>query len=124
MKEKTITKFRLDPANPPKTDWSAFDAMTEAEREAAARSDPDAQPATAAQLARAVRRPNVQAIRKSLSLTQEEFARRFGLPLGTVRDWEQGAHVPDRAAVVLLAVIASNPDVVERVVHRKPTKKP
>lgn len=47
-------------------------------------------------------------------MTQEEFATRFHLPLGTVRDWEQGAHRPDKAAEVLLAVIAKDPDAVAR----------
>jgi putative transcriptional regulator len=40
---------------PPKTDWRAFDAMTEEERHAAAVSDPDCPPATDAQLVRARR---------------------------------------------------------------------
>jgi putative transcriptional regulator len=31
-----------------------------------------------------------------------------------VRDWEQGAHRPDKAAQVLLTVIAKDPDAVER----------
>lgn len=119
MKEKGITKFRLDPMDLPKADWSRFDAMTEQEAHAAALADPDAQPATEQQLARAARRPRVALIRQSLGMTQQEFARRFGLPLGTVRDWEQGAHVPDRAAQVLLAVIASDPGAVERAVHHR-----
>ena len=83
---------------------------------AAALSDPDAQPLTEAQLKRARRVPNVARIRAKLGLTQEEFAARFGLPLGTVRDWEQGAHRPDRAAQVLLRVIESNPDAVVRAI--------
>ena len=58
--------------------------------------------------------PTVRALRKMLNLTQEEFAKRFHLPLGTVRDWEQGAHRPDRAAQVLLTVIARDPDAVGR----------
>jgi putative transcriptional regulator len=116
MKKENITRYKPDPHKPFRMDWAALDAMTDEEVEAAALADPDAQPATDEQLARAVRRPNVRAIRNSLSLTQEEFARRFGLPLGTIRDWEQGAHHPDRAAQVLLAVIARDPESVERVV--------
>jgi putative transcriptional regulator len=49
-----------------------------------------------------------------LNLTQEEFAARLHLPLGTVRDWEQGTHRPDKAAQVLLTVIARDPDAVAR----------
>jgi putative transcriptional regulator len=54
-----------------------------------------------------------------MNLTQEQFAARFGLPLGTVRDWEQGAHRPDRAAQVLLTVIARDPDAVVRALRGK-----
>jgi putative transcriptional regulator len=120
MKRGSTTRFRLDPKRPPKTDWRAFDAMTEEERHAAAVSDPDCPPATEEQLARARRVVNVRAIRRSMNLTQEEFAERFSLPLGTVRDWEQGAHRPDRAAQVLLTVIARDPDAVVRALKQKP----
>jgi len=92
--------------------------MSEADRQRAARSDPDCPPATKAQLARAQRVPNVRALRQKLKLTQEEFAARFHLPLGTVRDWEQGAHRPDKAARVLLTVIAKDPDAVTRALEK------
>ena len=114
MKKGSITKFRLNPRKPPKGDWRAFDAMTEDERHRAALSDPDALPATEEQLARARRVPTVRALRMKLNLTQEEFAARFHLPLGTVRDWDQGAHRPDKAAQVLLTVIAKDPEAVAR----------
>jgi putative transcriptional regulator len=117
MKKGSITKFRLSPKKPPKTDWRAFDAMSKEERHQAALSDPDSQPATEAQLARARRIPTVRALRRKLKLTQEEFAARFHLPLGTVRDWEQGAHRPDKAAQVLLTVIAKDPDAVARALE-------
>ena len=114
MKKGSITRYRLRPKKPPKTDWRAFDAMSEEERHQAALSDPDAQPATESQLARTRRVPGVRALRRKLGLSQAEFAARFHLPLGTVRDWEQGAHRPDKAAQVLLTVIASDPEMVAR----------
>jgi putative transcriptional regulator len=114
MKKENITKFKLDPRNSPKSDWHHFDSMTDEQRREAARSDPDARPATARQLASARRTPNLRALRERLELTQEEFAKRFHLPLGTIRDWEQGAHRPDRAAQILLQVIAKNPDAVAK----------
>ena len=117
MKKGNITRFRLDPKKPPKSDWRALDAMSEEERPRAAASDPDSPPATEAQLARARRVPSVRALRERLKLTQEEFAARFHLPLGTVRDWEQGAHRPDKAAKVLLKVIASDPEAVARALE-------
>jgi putative transcriptional regulator len=91
--------------------------MSEVERHQAALSDRDAPPATEAQLARARRVPSVRALRKKLGLSQAEFAARFHLPLGTVRDWEQGAHRPDKAAQVLLTVIARDPDAVARALE-------
>ena len=117
MRKRNITKFKLDPRKPPKTDWRRFDAMSEDERHRAAISDPNCPPATKAQLARTRRVPTVRALRKRLNLTQEEFAARFHLPLGTIRDWEQGAHLPDKAAQVLLTVIAKDPDAVARALE-------
>ena len=117
MKQDGITKFRLDPKNLKKADWSALNAMTEAESHAAALSDPDCPPATEAMLATARRRVNVAALRTKLGLTQAEFASRFGLPIGTIRDWEQGVHIPDRAARVLLAVIAHSPEAVTKALE-------
>jgi putative transcriptional regulator len=35
---------------------------------------------------------------RALGLTQQEFSVRFLIPLGTLRDWEQGAAEPDQAA--------------------------
>jgi len=117
MKKGSITRFKLNAKRPPKSDWRAFDAMSEEERRRAALSDPDCPPATDAQLARARRVPTVRALRKKLKLTQEQFAARFHLPLGTVRDWEQGAHRPDKAAQVLLTIIAKDPDAVTRALE-------
>ncbi len=56
MARGSTTKFRLRAKSSPKTDWRAFDAMSEEKRHTAALSDPDCPPATEAQLARARRR--------------------------------------------------------------------
>lgn len=118
MNEENITiHFELDPKHLPATDWSRFDAMTEQERHTAALSDPDALPASEEQLARAYRVPDVRTLRRKLNLTQEQFARRFQLSLGAVRDWEQGRNQPDHAARTLLRVIEFNPDVVEKALQ-------
>ena len=60
--------------------------------------------------------PDVRAIRARLNLTQPAFAKRFGLPVGTIRDWEQGRAMPDQAARVLLRVIEREPEAVQRAV--------
>ena len=64
--------------------------MTEAEIAAAAAADPDARPMTPEEMANARRVPRVRTLRRALGLTQEEFAARYHIPLGTLRDWEQG----------------------------------
>lgn len=58
--------------------------------------------------------PDVKAIRTGLGLTQPQFAARFGLSVGSVRDWEQRRVAPDQAARVLLRVIEKNPRAVEK----------
>jgi putative transcriptional regulator len=55
---------------------------------------------------------DIVAIRKHQKLSQADFAQRYGLSLGTVRDWEQKRRKPDRAALILLSVIEKNPDAV------------
>lgn len=57
---------------------------------------------------------DVQALRKRLGLSQAEFAARFGIPPGTLRDWEQGRRIPEGPARVLLKVIQNDPKAVER----------
>jgi putative transcriptional regulator len=103
-----------------KHDWSRLDAMTEAERHAAALSDPDAQPLTPADFRRMKRTPQAKIIRRALGLSQEEFAERFHIPLGTLRDWEQGRKDPDTAARAYLRVIAHNPEVVKEALRSTP----
>ncbi len=114
MKKGSTTKTRLDPVKPPAADWSAFDAMSEAERHAAATSDPDCPPLTEARVKQMRRVASIARVRRKLGLTQEQFAARFGLSLGTIRDWEQGAHRPDRAAQLLIRLIEMDPDIVAK----------
>jgi putative transcriptional regulator len=94
--------------------------MTDAEVEAAAAADPDAQPLTAEQLQTIRRVPRVRTLRRALGLTQEEFASRFRIPLGTLRDWEQGRSEPDQPARAYLKVIARDPDGVCRALQWRP----
>ena len=87
---------------------------------AAALSDPDAKPFSAAQLARMKHTPRAKLIRRALGLTQEEFAARFRIPLGTLRDWEQGASEPDQAVRAYLTVIARDPNAVTKALNSVP----
>jgi putative transcriptional regulator len=92
--------------------------MTTAQIEAAAAADPDARPMTADELRKARRVPRVRTLRRALALTQEEFARRYHIPLGTLRDWEQGRSEPDQPARAYLLVIAHDPEAVRRALQR------
>ena len=78
--------------------------------EAAAYRDPDNQPLSAADLKRMKRTPQVKIIRRALGLSQEEFSERYQIPIGTLRDWEQGRSVPDQPARAYLKVIARAPE--------------
>lgn len=98
---------------PSDTDWARLAAMTEAEVEANARDDPDNPPLTATELATMRPVPDAKAIRARLRLTQEQFATRFAIPLGTLRDWERGARTPAGPARTLLRLIERNPAAVD-----------
>jgi putative transcriptional regulator len=100
--------------------WSCLDAMTAEERHVASISDPDAQPLTPADVARMKRTPQVKIIRCALGLSQEEFATRFHIPLGTLRDWEQSRKDPDAAARAYLVVIGRNPESVREALSSAP----
>lgn len=98
-------------------DWSRLDAMMEKEREAAAKSDPDAQPLADKQLKRMRRVPFAKHVRWVIGLNQEEFAAAFGIPIGTLRDWEQGRCNPDQAALSYLKVIERDPKAVREALE-------
>jgi len=102
-------KTTPDPTQP---DWSGLDALTPAQRHAAALGDPDARPLSPRDMKHMRRTPQVRVIRRAPALSQEEFAARFHIPLGTLRDWEQGRKAPDAAARSYLTVIGRNPSAV------------
>lgn len=80
----------------------------------AAVSDADAQPLTQRQLARMKRITPVKRLRIELGLSQAEFAERFHIPVGTLRDWEQRRSEPDQAAQAYLKIIAVDAEFVAR----------
>ncbi|KJC34547.1 helix-turn-helix domain-containing protein [Bradyrhizobium sp. LTSP857] len=65
----------------------------------------NAAPADASSLA-------VRDLRRRACLTQMEFAAKLGVPVETIRNWEQGKRAPRGPARALLAVIAHAPDMV------------
>src|ERR1700722_17514885 len=118
-KQNTIVAKRLSDRTlvqvlPDKTDWARLRAMTDEEVTAAAMSYPDARPMTPEQLRTMNRVPRTKTLRRALAMTQEEFAARYHIPLGTLRDWEQGRCEPDQPARSYLTVIARDPERVQR----------
>lgn len=101
-------------------DWEAFKALTDEEVIARALADPDHQPLTDADFARMKSRPRVYIIRRGFRMTQEEFSEAFRIPIGTLRDWEQGRTEPDQANRAYLQVIAVAPELVKRALALRP----
>jgi putative transcriptional regulator len=128
LKDGTLVEVLPDgstrPFPPDRTDWAALDAMTEDEINAAALADPDNPPITPERQARLKRIPQVKVMRRALGLTQEEFSTRFRIPLGTLRDWEQGKVEPDQAARAYLTVIARDPEAVRKALKPPPAPLP
>ena len=61
--------------------------------------------------------PDVRAIRASTGLSQAEFARSIGVKKATLLNWEQNRRSPDGPARVLLAIIAKDPGIVQRMLR-------
>jgi putative transcriptional regulator len=103
-----------------RTDWARLDTMTDEEITAAALADPDNPPLTDDDLRRMKPAPRAKVIRRALNLTQEAFAARYHIPLGTLRDWEQGRAEPDQPTRAYLRAIAGDPHGVQRALEAAP----
>ena len=62
--------------------------------------------------------PDVVAIRSKTGLSQPAFARSIGIPLGTLKNWEQGRRRPEGPARVLLALLDKRPAIVQEELGR------
>lgn len=111
MSKRTISGKTASPPRP----------MSARAIEQAARADRDAQPLTETDIKRMKRTPQAKIIRRALELTQEEFAARYHIPLGTLRDWEQGRAEPDQPTRAYLTLIARDPDHVDQTLNPKPS---
>jgi putative transcriptional regulator len=112
-----MQRLLLDPRQPlaaSPEELAALDARTDAELAAAAETDLDNPPLDERMLPAV----DLRQLRQRLGLSQRAFAQRYRLPLGTVRDWEQGRTLPDQPARVLLAVIEREPAAVSRALER------
>ena len=57
---------------------------------------------------------DIRKLRKSVKVSQSEFARMIGVSVDTVQNWEQGRRIPRGPAMALLRVFEENPKVVVR----------
>jgi putative transcriptional regulator len=94
-------------------DWKKLDAMSDAQLESAARSDPDNRPSNERDLKRLAAAAMIRRIRKRIGLTQAGFARRYKVPVATLRDWEQGRRAPETTVIAYLKVIDRMPERVQ-----------
>ena len=61
---------------------------------------------------------DVAAIRHKVGGTQDSFARKLGVPAGTLRNWEHGRRIPTGAARTLLCLLNSDPEIIEGLLRR------
>ena len=60
---------------------------------------------------------DVKRIRAQVGMTQSEFASAFGISVSTLRHWERGDRSPQGPALVLLNVVAKEPQAVLRALE-------
>ena len=107
---ETITALKVEARRAPAA------SMSEAEVDSARRTDPDALPPMTDAQIDAAKGDSIRRVRKATGLSQPAFSARYAIPLGTLRDWEQGKSVPDATARAYLRVIERAPDVVAEAV--------
>jgi putative transcriptional regulator len=71
---------------------------------------------TAEAMDRSQRARLIRRTRTALGLSQSEFASRFRVPVGTLRDWEQARATAPDFAIAYVKVIAQHPDMVAKAV--------
>lgn len=87
-------------------------------------SERDSRPMTVEERKNARRKPRVTVIRRALRMTQDQFSTEFGIPLGTLRDWEQERAEPDAPARAYLRAIAGNAEAVAKALKTHPAPAP
>ena len=102
------------------TDWRRIDAMTDEDIARQIAEDPDVAPDMSEALARGefevVWGIDVEHVRSKTGLDQTAFARRFGVPLDELIEWEIRGRVPNRTVWMYLKVIEREPELVGRAV--------
>jgi len=78
--------------------------------------DPDDFDVSAEAMDRGQRARLIRRTRTALGLSQTEFATRFRVPVGTLRDWEQARATAPDFAIAYVRVIGRHPDLVAKAV--------
>ncbi len=65
-----------------------------------------------------IRSSGIRAIRERTSLSQSEFARLIGVSVKTLQNWEQDRCHPTGPAAALLRIIAYEPRLAVKAIHR------
>ena len=63
---------------------------------------------------------HIKSIRKTLGLSQSQFAKTYGFNLDTLKKWEQGAHSPDQAVVSYISCIFKKPKMIANIIKSQP----
>ena len=61
---------------------------------------------------------DIKIIRKRLELTQSDFANEFGIPLATLKNWEQGHRQPEGATLLFFRLIEQDPEGMRKRVGK------
>jgi putative transcriptional regulator len=97
-----------------KPDWVALKSLSDEEIAAQIAATPDAAPDVSDWPLGRANLVDVRAIRAKLGMSQERFARTFGITLAALRDWEQRRRAPRGPARTLLQIIDREPDAARR----------
>lgn len=79
-------------------------------------NDPEDRDVSVAGLERGQMGRRIRLLRNRLGLSQEGFARTYGIPLANIRQYEIGRHMPPPAVRAYLKVIGAEPEMVARAV--------
>lgn len=79
-------------------------------------NDPEDRDVSVAGLERGLMGRRIRRLRNRLGLSQEAFAKTYGIPLANIRQYEIGRHMPPPAVRAYLKVIEAEPEVVAKVV--------
>ena len=80
--------------------------------------DPEDRAAGADEVARGLMGRRIRKLRNRLGLSQTEFARRYGIPVANVRQYEIGRVMPPPAVRAYLLVIAQEPEMAADALRR------